>query len=149
LGVETPGSAMTPRLLNGGAIRQHPSETTPQGSADALGSKPLIQEMAEPRGRVANAFEDSHIRHIGSATPARPGCRASQRPIVPGVGEDKPKEGFRGLNRPHRGHRPKRPGGILPSFGEKMEHNRPLLVSGLLRRGLIGVLMHLHIRSSP
>ena len=63
--MKAPGRAVTPRALNGAAIRRHQPELTLQGGADALRPQPLIQQMTEPRGRVVEAFEDSDVRHLG------------------------------------------------------------------------------------
>jgi len=65
LGMETTRRALAAGTLYGAPIGQYQAQSTRDRAADALPPESLVQQIPEPRGRVAQSLEDRHIRDIG------------------------------------------------------------------------------------
>ena len=64
LAMQPPGGSGAPRLLDGAAIRQDQAKAALNLVRDARSSKPCVQDLPEPRVRVAEAVQERHIRQV-------------------------------------------------------------------------------------
>ncbi len=73
--MKTPRGPTTAGFWGGGAIRDHETESgTPRRRFDPVFMTPSIQQIAQPRVRVAQAIQHRHIREVHQADLSGP-CR--------------------------------------------------------------------------